>query len=543
MEYDLLVRNGVVVDGSGAERFRADVGIKNRKIAAVISPADAASATAPREIDATGLVIAPGFIDLHSHSDWVLPIPDHGQILKPFLQQGVTTFVGGNCGFSTAPVRRERQRMLDESGQLLGERKFDWGWDTVAGFAGFLRRQGLALNVAHLAGHGSIRLSVMGADAGEPSTAQIREMQAMVENAMTDGAVGLSTGLGYFPGMIAKPAELAALARVAAAAGGVLTSHLRAYSVRSLFFDNREIPHNILAVREMANVAREAGVPLQVSHLIVVGRRTWTTVEDALAEVERHRDDGVDIAFDTFPYTCGNTTIRVIFPAWSQTGLENLLDSTDGWAKLREGFRPLGPFIAESIQLMWAVKPELSHLEGKFFSQIADELKLDPIDAYLTVARESGTRARVLIHLYSGDDLGDEEALQAAMKHPLNMFEMDTILTSHGHHNPASFGTYPRILGHYVRDLKLLTLEDAVHKATGMAAERMRLGGRGLVRSGYAADLVIFDPETIACGADATTPTREPIGIKHVMVNGTAVVTNGKWCGDNVMAGQWIARG
>ncbi|MEA2681062.1 MAG: N-acyl-D-amino-acid deacylase, partial [Candidatus Binataceae bacterium] len=388
-----------------------------------------------------------------------------------------------------------------------------------------------------------IRLSVMGADAGEPSTAQIREMQAMVEHAMTDGAVGLSTGLGYFPGMIAKPAELAALARVAAAAGGVLTSHLRAYSVRSLFFDNREIPHNILAVREMANVAREAGVPLQVSHLIFVGRRTWTTVEDTLAEVERHRNDGVDIAFDTFPYTCGNTTIRVIFPAWSQTGLENLLDSTDGWAKLREGFRPLGPFIAESIQLMWAVKPELSHLEGKFFSQIADELKLDPIDAYLTVARESGTRARVLIHLYSGDDLGDEEALQAAMKHPLNMFEMDTILTSHGHHNPASFGTYPRILGHYVRDLKLLTLEDAVHKATGMAAERMRLGGRGLVRSGYAADLVIFDPETIACGADATTPTREPIGIKHVMVNGTAVVADGKWCGDDVMAGEWIARG
>src|SRR5713101_5366452 len=257
MEFDLLVRNGVVVDGSGAERFRADVGIKNRKVASLISSADAASASAPREIDATGLVIAPGFIDLHSHSDWVAPIPDHGQILKPFLQQGVTTFVGGNCGFSTAPVRRERQPMLDESGRLCAERKFDWGWDTVAGFAGFLRRQGLALNVAHLAGHGSIRLSVMGADAGDPSAAQIREMQAMVEDAMRDGAVGLSTGLGYFPGMIAKPAELTALARVAAAAGGVLTSHLRAYSVRSLFFDSQEIPHNILAVREMANVARE----------------------------------------------------------------------------------------------------------------------------------------------------------------------------------------------------------------------------------------------------------------------------------------------
>jgi N-acyl-D-amino-acid deacylase len=543
MEYDVVVRNGVVVDGSGAPRYRGDVAIKDRKIAALIDPGDAASASAAREIDATGLAIAPGFIDMHSHSDWVVPVADHGKILKPFLLQGVTTFVGGNCGFSVAPVMRERQRMLDESGRLCAERKFDWEWDDVAGFAAYLKRRGLALNVAHLAGHGSIRLSVMGSDAGEPSPEQLRAMQAMVEGAMADGAVGLSCGLGYFPGMIAKPAELAALARVAAAAGGVLTSHLRAYTERSLFFDSRTVPHNILAVREMANVAREAGVPLQVSHLIFVGPQTWATVDDTIAEVERHKSDGIDIAFDTFPYTCGNTTIRVIFPAWAQTGLEGLLDSSEGWAKLRAGFRPLAPFIADAVQLMWAVKPELSHLEGKFFGQIADELKLDPIDAYLTITRESGTRARVLNHLYSGDDYGDERALREAMKHPLNMFEMDTILTSYGHHNPASFGTYPRILGHYVRELKLLTLEDAVHKATGMAAQRMRLGGRGLVRPGYAADLVIFNPETIGCAADSRTPTAAPVGIEHVMVNGSAVVADGKWCGDGVMAGEWIGRG
>jgi N-acyl-D-amino-acid deacylase len=341
--------------------------------------------------------------------------------------------------------------------------------------------------------------------------------------------------------MIAKPAELAALARVAAAAGGVLTSHLRAYSVRSLFFDSK-VPHNILAVREMANVAREAGVPLQISHLIFVGRRTWATVEDTLAEVERHRNDGVDLAFDTFPYTCGNTTIRIIFPAWSQTGLEQLLDSKDGWARLKDSFRPLGPFIAESIQLMWAVKPELRHLEGKLFGQIAEELKLDPIEAYLTIARESETRGRVLIHLYSGDE-EDEHALQAAMQHPLNAFEMDTILTSHGHHNPASFGTYPRILGHYVRELGLMTLEQAIHKATGMAANRMRLKERGLVRAGYGADLVIFDPETISSGADANTPTLEPVGIEHVIVNGTSMVADGKWCGDGLKPGEFIARG
>jgi N-acyl-D-amino-acid deacylase len=541
MEYDLIIRGGVVVDGTGAPRFASDVAIKNGKIAEIIAPGDSAQAAAAQIVNAPGRIIAPGFIDLHSHSDWVVTIPEHAQILRPFLMQGVTTFVGGNCGFSTAPIRRERTAMLNASGRLCADREFPWEWADVAGYGAHLKQQGLALNVAHLAGHGSIRLSVMGASNDDPTEEQLREMQVMVAQAMADGAVGLSCGLGYFPGMIAKPAELAALARVAGEAGGVFTSHLRAYSTRSLFFDSRE-PHNILAVREMAEVARTARVPLQASHLIFVGRRTWQVVDETLAEIDKLRDSGVDIAFDTFPYTCGNTTIRIIFPSWSQTGLEELLDSSEGWARLRNGFAPLAPFIGESIQLMWAVKPELQYLEGKYFGEIAEALGMDPIDAYLTIARESSTRGRVLIHLYSGDE-SDEHALQAAMRHPLNLFEMDTILTSTGHHNPASYGTYPRILGHYVRELGLLTLEAAVHKATGMAAERMRLKDRGAIKKGNAADIVIFDPDAIACGADANVPTREPAGIEHVLINGRSVVADGRWCGDGVMAGQWLTRG
>ncbi|HTR60400.1 MAG TPA: amidohydrolase family protein [Candidatus Binataceae bacterium] len=542
MEYDLLIRGGTLVDGSGAPRKRADIAIKSGKIAALVDPADSEEVVAQRSIDATGLVVAPGFIDLHSHSDWVAPIPEHAAILKPFLLQGVTTFVGGNCGFSVAPVRRERSRMLDESGQMLSERKFAWDWQEVSEFSAHLKRQGLALNVAHLAGHGSIRLCVMGADAGEPSAEQLREMQAMLERAMADGAVGLSTGLGYFPGMIAKPDELAAMARVAGAAGGVLTSHLRAYSTRSLFFQS-DVPHNLLAVREMIDVARQARVPLQISHLIFVGRRTWPTAREIVDDIEHASHDGVDVAFDTFPYTCGNTTIRVIFPAWSQNHLEELLDSTDGWARLRDGFQPLRSFIAQGVQLMWAVKPELAHFEGKFFGEIADAMKLDPVEAYLTIARESGTRARVLNHLYSGDDAGDEEALQTAMSHRLNAFEMDTILTSHGHHNPASFGTYPRILGYYVRELGLLTLENAIYKMTGMAAERMHLKDRGLVRKDFAADLCIFNAETVGCDADSRSPNQNPIGIEHVLVNGKALIENGQWRGDGVLAGEWLSRG
>ncbi|HXW85307.1 MAG TPA: D-aminoacylase, partial [Candidatus Binataceae bacterium] len=530
MEFDAIIRGGTVADGSGAPRFRADLGLRGGSIAAVLEPAEAAAATAARVIDASGLIVAPGFIDLHSHSDWVVPIPEHASILRPFLLQGVTTIVGGNCGFSVAPIRTERAALLDASGQMLSERRFEWQWREVAEYGAYLKRQGLALNVAHLAGHGSIRLSVMGSSPAEPSAEQLREMQAMVERAMGDGAVGLSTGLGYFPGMIAKPPELEALAKVAAKAGGVLTSHLRAYSPGSAFFTGPE-PHNLQAVNEMVEVARAAGAPLQISHLIFVGRRSWPSVSTVLAGIERARDSGADVAFDTFPYTCGNTTVRVFYPAWAQNGLEQLLNSQDGWERLRTEFAPIRGYLAGSTQLMWAVKPELRNLEGKFFGEIAELLKLDPVDAYLTVTRESGTRARILNHRYSGDDT-DEQALRAAMAHPLNLFEMDTILTSHGHQNPASFGTYPRILGHYVRELKLLGLDEAIRRMTGAAAVRMHLRGRGLVKAGYAADLCIFDPATIGCAADARNPAQEVAGIEHVLVNGRAVVGDGKWCGD-----------
>ncbi len=541
MDYDLLIRNGVVVDGSGAPRFAADLAIRKGTVAALIDPAESDSVAAENEIDARGLVVAPGFIDLHSHSDWIAPLPEHGGILKPFLMQGVTTFVGGNCGFSIAPVRRVSYPLLDESSQMLCEHPLHWQWESVAELGAHFRRSGLALNVAHLAGHGSIRLCVMGVNPGAPSADELAAMRAMLEQAMADGAVGMSTGLGYFPGMIAKPAELTALAEVAGAAGGILTSHLRAYSVRSLLFDDAT-PHNLLAIREMASVAKSAHVPLQISHLIFVGRRTWPTVTEALAEIEQFRNDRLDIGFDTFPYTGGNTTIRVIFPAWAQDHLMHHLNSADGWKRLHESFQPLMRFIGQSGQLLWAVKPELREFEGKWFGEIADAMKLDPAEAWLTIARESGGRARVLLHEYSGAE-DDEHALRTAMAHPLNAFEMDTILTSHGHNNPASYGTYPRILGHYVRELGLLSLEGAIHKFTGMAAQRMRLAGRGLIRPGFAADLAIFDPDRIAGPADFREADRAPVGVEHVLVNGQAVVSRGKWCGDGVKAGQWLTRG
>ena len=541
MDYELLIRNGVVIDGSGAPRILADVAVLGGKIAAIIPAGTEPGATARDEIDARAMVVAPGFIDLHSHSDWVVPLAEHGQILKPFVLQGVTTLVGGNCGFSIAPIRQGASPLLDESSQMLCARSLDWRWETVKDLHSELDRAGLTLNVAHLAGHGSIRLSVMGASPADPSKEELDAMRAMVEQAMADGAVGLSTGLGYFPGMIAKQPELAALAEIAGAAGGILTSHLRAYSAKSVVYNDLN-PHNLLAIREMVRVAQAARVALEVSHLIFVGKRTWATVDAALAEVEHARDGGVEIGFDTFPYTGGNTTIRVLFPAWAQGHLMAHLKSAQSLERLRrETFGPLGRFIGKSAQLLWAVSPEFRNLEGQYFGEIADAMKMEPAEAYLTLARESGGRARVMLHEYSGDDR-NEDALRTAMAHPLNAFEMDTILTSHGHDNPASYGTYPRILGYYVRQLGLLSLENAIHKCTGMAAQRMRLGGRGLIRAGYAADITIFNPQTVAGGADFTHADLAPVGIEHVIINGAMVVRDGRFVG-NHRAGRFVPRG
>ena len=529
----------MIVDGTGAEPFRGDVLVDGDRIVAVIAAEGQTAAPeihAGQVIDATGLALAPGFIDIHSHSDWILPQRDHGAILRPLIEQGVTTIVTGNCGFSPAPILPGRTDRLDESSDMLRDRPLAWDWSGVDGFLGSLESRGLAINVAHLAGHGSIRLSVMENPLGQPSAAERDAMRALVREALEQGAVGLSTGLGYAPGMFASLDELADLAKVVAEHGRLFTSHLKAYSWISPFYPVnpfRWTDHNLRAVRDILSVAERSGVRLQISHLIFVGPRTWRTAEAVIGEIEGARDRGMDVGFDCFPYTGGNTTIRVIYPAWAQDDLVGKLSRTTVRARLRIEWRLLQWLLGigfEHVQLLWAACDDYARFDGMRFSQIAEALGTDPYTAYFRVTVASDARARVMLHTYSGD-ARNEEPLRRVMAHPLNVFETDTILVSRGAHNPASFGTFPRVLGRYVREEKLMTVQEAVRKMTGAPAERLGLRDRGHVREGQAADLVVFDPATVGCDADFDRPDAPPRGIEAVIMNGKPVVSRGRFNG------------
>jgi N-acyl-D-amino-acid deacylase len=353
---------------------------------------------------------------------------------------------------------------------------------------------------------------------------------------MEAGCFGLSTGLGYAPGMFARPRELTALAAEVAAHGGLFTSHLRAYSWISPFFPVNPLrwqAHNLRAIDEILAVGSAAKARVQISHLIFVGRGTWKTQRRAITAIERARDAGLDVAFDTFPYTAGNTTIRVVYPGWAQHDLADNVAKPSTRRRLRRELgiaRRLLQLELSDFQLLWAGTPGLAEFEGLRFDEIGRALGIDPFDAYFHVTRESRAKARVMLFQYSGD--GDtEDALRDTMAHPLNSIETDTILTTRGHHNPASFGTFPKFLGYYSREQRLVSLAAAIHKMTGLPASRLGLRDRGVIREGAAADITVFDAERVAGPADFAAPDRRPVGIAHVLLNGAPVVRDGRYDG------------
>jgi N-acyl-D-amino-acid deacylase len=535
MDFDLVINDGTVIDGSGCPRFRADVGILDGRIAA-ISPGE--SLVGRQSLDAAGLIVAPGFIDVHSHADWVLPAPDHDRVLAPLLLQGITTLVTGNCGFSPAPVTPESHPLLLTFSAMLRDDDVPDRWRSTSEFLDALDRDGVLFNTALLVGHGTLRYAAMGerANRSAPPTPQDMDtMRRLIRQSIREGAYGFSTGLAYVPNVFARNEELVPLLQTTAEEGGVFTVHGRAYTWVSPFYKPMIVgtPHNVRSTRELLDLARQAGVRLQLSHLIFVGRRTWRTHRTVLRDVERAADDGLDVAFDAFPYTVGNTTITVVFPAWFLDGLADNLDDPRALKKLKGEIDLLRYTLGMGfgdITLLWAYAPELAELEGLDFHTIARRLGVPDFEAYVHVARASEGKARVLLGTYSGD-AQREEPLRAALAHPLCAFMTDTILTRRGCHNPASFGTFPRLLGRYSRDLGLFSLEEAVHRMTAFSAERIGLKDVGRVGEGGWADLVLFDPATVA---DNTTPARSdvpPAGIRTVLISGHVAAQDGQIVG------------
>jgi N-acyl-D-amino-acid deacylase len=529
MDFDLVINNGTVIDGTGRPRFRADVGIRDGALAAV---SKGERLEGRRSIDASDMVVAPGFVDIHSHADWILPLPDHDEILAPLLFQGVTTLVTGNCGFSPAPVTEKAIPAVDGFSETMRERDFPYEWRSFAEFLSTIERGKPLLNSAFLVGHGTLRSIVMGEHSDPPSAAELEALRRLVREAIQQGAFGLSAGLAYAPGVFAKNEELLALLKVVAEQGAIFTVHGRAYSWVSPFYTPMFFgtPHNVRSERELVSLARQAGVRLQLSHQIFVGRRTWRTHRTVLQDIEQAANDGLDVAYDAFPYTVGNSLVNVIFPEWFLNGFKQNINDPSSLKRLKKEINLLKLALGidfKDIRLLVAYHTDLVELEGLDFEKIALTLHMDKFDAYIHVARLSGGQARILLGTYSGD-WQNEEPLQAALSHPLCSFMTDTILTRQSAHNPASFGSFPRVLGHFCRDLGLFGLEEAVRRMTSFSADRIGLKGIGRISEGLPADLVVFNPQTVA---DNTTPEKSavpPSGIEAVVISGEIVAQKGE---------------
>ncbi|MBX3030592.1 MAG: D-aminoacylase [Chloroflexi bacterium] len=545
--FDLLIRGGRVIDGSANPWVHGDIAITDGRIAAVGHLGDAEAA---RVVDATARAVTPGFIDIHSHSDFVLPIEEHGSILAPFLAQGITTLVTGNCGYSPAPVSAATLPDLQTYTAFLRARDLPDAWRSFGEFLDHLDAAGTALNVVPMVAHGALRIAEVGF-AGRPLTdAERQSMRDRLRLALADGAFGLSSGLLYAPGIFADPDEIEDLASVLREADGIYTSHIRGSS-------ETLIP----ATREVIRVGEVNGIRTQHSHIEAFGRRHWPRIEQVIQLHEDARARGVDTGFDVIPYIAANTTLLAIFPRWSLDGgvpalLARLRDpatrrriqrSIDedlpGWPCWTDSGWPHNLVEAtgwHNVALMWVESERNKPLEGRTLQEIADEQGRDPFDVAADIVLEEQGHAMALYYGVSGEP-GEEAGLERLIAHPLAAIETDAILTGHGTPHPAAFGAFPRVLGHFVRERRVLSLEEAVRRMTSLPAQRMGLRDRGVIREGAAADLVILDPVTVDDRTSYRDPTASPAGIEMVIVNGAVVVEAGQ-VDTTMRAGQVLRR-
>jgi len=511
---DLLLRGALVYDGSGSLPVDADVAVAGDRIAALGRSLDAPGA---QVVDLTGLALAPGFIDIHSHTDLGLAI-DPGAPSK--IRQGVTTEVTGQDGDSIGPWREDEARETRERYASRYGVDFDFG--DLGGFFRWLERNPTAINLASMVGAGTVRAYVIGNDDRRATADELDRMAALVTDALRDGACGLSSGLEYVPSAFADLAELVALARPLGGTGLPYASHMR-----------NEDDHLLAAIEEALNVGRGAGVPVQISHLKAQGQRNWWKAEPVLRMLEAARADGIDVMYDRYPYVAFSTGLSNLFPIWARDGgterFLQRLDDPEVAPRIEEAVRAkvaqLGSW--DAAQVTSTGSPDLAWAEGQRLGTLARARGVEPYALLLQLTREDSARSGMV-----GFGMSEENTTRF-LAHPLGMVCSDGSALSiegplsEGTPHPRNFGTFPRVLGHYVRELKAMPLETAIHKMTGMPARRLRLEGRGMIAQGAFADLVAFDPDTVADRATFAEPHQYPVGIPHVMVNGQFVVREG----------------
>lgn len=489
-QFDILIKGGRVVDGSGNPWIHADVGINADRITTV-GNLDGASAT--HEIDATGLVVAPGFIDPHTHAlDGIFDVPTADSALL----QGVTTLTEGNDGSSPFPI--------DEHYARIQQARISTNW-------------------AVFVGQGTIREQVIGAEDRDATPAEIERMRQMVAEAMEQGALGISTGLFYVPGSFTPTEEIVELSKVAASYNGIYISHMR-----------EEADYLLDSVQETINIGELAGIPVQITHHKVIGKQNWGDSVDSLRLVDEARARGVDVSIDQYPYTASQTGITALVPQWVQEGGRDAMIRRIESAETRQAIKDAivdkilfdrggGDPKNVSISLnTW--DPEMA---GKNLAQITEERGMSPTpenaaDVVMDIISKGGATA--VFHAI------DDSDVVRIMQHPATAIGSDGPLGVFGvgAPHPRQYGTFARVLGHYVRERGVISLEEAVRKMSSLSAQRLGIRDRGLLREGYFADIAIFDPEEVRDMATFEDPHQYAVGMRHVLVNGEVVVTDGK---------------
>ncbi len=505
MKYDILFKGGRVVDGSGNTWFRADVGVVGDKIEAV---GDLGSISAARKVNVKGHIVAPGFMDIHSHSDVPLLVDPH---VESKVYQGITVEVVGNCGSSAAPMNMSVKAYREKYGRGGVPDDFQYDWSTMKSYMDRVDRQGCSFNVATWVGHGTVRQNVMGS--------------------MRDGAYGMSTGLIYPPSVYGKTPEIIELAKESAKRGGIYASHIRGEE------DYSHIP----AVKDAIEIGEKASLTVQIAHFMASGKKAWGMVKQSLALVEEARARGVDVTYDQYPYIASSTGLAAVLPHWAhEGGPEKMME------RLRDPELRKRMWKEQRIDRDWdgvlvVFAKNNPQYNGKTIAEIAKEQKKAPQEAAYDLLLAENTVVPAVMFGMS------EEDVKYVMSSPIGMIGSDGSAISPkgilgvGRPHPRFYGTFPRVLGKYARDEKVISVEEAVRKMTSAPAQRLGLKNRGLLREGFKADIVVFNPETVRDEATFADPHRFASGIPFVVCNGVFTIDKGRHTG--ALPGKMLRKG
>lgn len=518
--YDLIIRNGHIIDGTGSPWYSGDIGIRNGRIAAI---GFLGATQAKRTIDAHGMVVAPGFIDMLGQSELTILVNPH---LPSKIFQGITTEITGEGG-SAAPLN---DAIIKADKLSYDHLKLTPDWRTLRQYFARLEKQGMGINLATYVGATQVRRMVLGDDKIQPTPAQLEQMKTLVRDAMRDGAVGVSTSLQYAPAPYATTEELIALAAEASKFGGIYATHMRS-----------EGSAITAAIDEAVRIGREAHIPVEIWHLKAAGKPQWGWMPRIVAQIEKARASGVDVGANTYAYPAWFNTFSAFIPPWAHDGgdarmIERLKDPalrarirkemetpSDDWDN--EWQEIAGP---ESIIVSVVQNPQLLPLQGKTIAEIAKLWNKDPFDTIFDLLIQDNAYTYVAVFGMSEPDVA------LALQQPWVSVDNDSQgtapdgLLGQEHPHPRAYGTFPRILRKYVREEHKLKLEDAIRKFSALPAERMRLADRGVLKAGMWADVVVFDPATITDRATFESPNQLSVGMQYVLVNGVPVIDGGK---------------